>query len=101
MSDYLQIMSRPEWVRLGWALVHFLWQGLVIAAVLEIALALVGRKKASARYALCGLALGVMPLCLMGTYLMLEQGMFQPRRRCQPSRHRAAFLRRRRRRLLE
>ena len=71
MNNYFQTMSGFDLVRLGWALINFLWQGLVIALVLEIALGLAGRKNASLRYVLCGLALAVMPLCLMATYWAL------------------------------
>jgi hypothetical protein len=37
---------------LGWALVHFLWQGAVLAVLLSIALALTGPRAARTRYAL-------------------------------------------------
>ncbi len=57
-NNYFQTMSGFDLVRLGWALINFLWQGIVIALLLEIALGLAGRKNASLRYVLCGLALG-------------------------------------------
>ena len=34
----------------GWALIHFVWQGAAIAAVLATALHLVARRSANARY---------------------------------------------------
>lgn len=46
---------------LGWALVHLLWQGTLVAGVLALALMLVGRKAARARY---GLACGALVLML-------------------------------------
>ncbi len=46
---------------LGWALVHLLWQGTLVAGVLALALLLVGRKAARARY---GLACGALVLML-------------------------------------
>ena len=67
MSNDLQADS----IRLGWALIHSLWQGLVVALALEILLGFVGRKSASLRYLFCGLALAVMPVSLMGTYIYL------------------------------
>ncbi len=40
---------------LGWALLHLLWQGALVAAVLAVALHMLGRRAATARYALaCG-----------------------------------------------
>jgi beta-lactamase regulating signal transducer with metallopeptidase domain len=68
MSDCFQVL-RPDSIRLGWALIHFFWQGLVIAVLLEISLGMVGRTNASLRYVLCGLALVAMPVCLIDTYL--------------------------------
>jgi D-alanyl-D-alanine endopeptidase (penicillin-binding protein 7) len=42
---------------LGWALLHFVWQGLAIGAVAAVALALLRRAEARQRYAVCALAL--------------------------------------------
>ena len=40
---------------IGWALVHLLWQGLLVAAILAATLALLSRQSANARYlASCG-----------------------------------------------
>ncbi|WP_224240407.1 M56 family metallopeptidase [Hyalangium gracile] len=40
---------------LGWALLHLLWQGALVAVVLALALRVLGRRAANARYALaCG-----------------------------------------------
>ena len=71
MSNYFHTMSGLDTIRLGWALIHFLWQGSLIAVLLEIPLGMVGRKNASLRYLLCGLALSIMPMCLMATYWAL------------------------------
>ncbi|WP_164011081.1 M56 family metallopeptidase [Pyxidicoccus trucidator] len=46
---------------LGWALLHSLWQGAVVALLLAVALATVGRRAAHARY---GLACGALVLTL-------------------------------------
>lgn len=73
MSDYIHAMPGLDSIRLGWALIHFLWQGLVIALVLELLLGFVGRRNASLRYVLCGLALAAMPVCLADTYLALDR----------------------------
>jgi beta-lactamase regulating signal transducer with metallopeptidase domain len=45
---------------LGWALVHLLWQGALVAVLLAFALRVLGRKAATARYALACTALLMM-----------------------------------------
>ncbi|NVJ07425.1 M56 family metallopeptidase [Myxococcus sp. AM001] len=48
-------MSRLLMESLGWALLHSLWQGTLVALLLAVALVTVGRRAAHARYALaCG-----------------------------------------------
>ena len=49
------------------ALLHFVWQGVLIAALLGAALVLLPRSRASERYAACGLALGAMLLAPLAT----------------------------------
>ena len=44
----------------GWALVHFLWQGTIIALVLACVLALLHKRSAQFRYAVCCFALSLM-----------------------------------------
>jgi soluble lytic murein transglycosylase-like protein len=46
----------------AWALLHFVWQGCVIAALLWLALALVPREQASLRYGASSVALALMAL---------------------------------------
>ncbi|MBJ6760589.1 M56 family metallopeptidase [Myxococcaceae bacterium JPH2] len=43
-------MSGHVWESLGWALLHSLWQGAVVAVLLAMALAAVGKNAARARY---------------------------------------------------
>jgi beta-lactamase regulating signal transducer with metallopeptidase domain len=76
MNNYIQTISGLDSIRLGWALVYFLGQGLVIAVLLEIALLIIGQKKASLRYLLCGVALVTMPVCLATTYLNMGRQTF-------------------------
>src|SRR5436190_9972348 len=50
-----ELLSGPLADALGWALVHLLWQGVLVAAILAAALALMHRRSANARYlAACG-----------------------------------------------
>jgi len=61
------------WVqRLGWTLLHFLWQGTVIAGVYAVLRkTLIGSLSAESRYTLACLALGTMTAAPLATYLML------------------------------
>ena len=47
---------------LGWALLHLLWQGALVAVVLALALRMLGRRAANARY---GLACGALVMMLV------------------------------------
>jgi len=63
---------------LGWSLVHFLWQGALVALVLEVLLFALRERSSRARYALrCG-ALGVMGLLPLATFLWLRRGAVAP-----------------------
>jgi len=55
----------------GWALVHFLWEGAALAAVLAAALFLLRPASARARYAAACLALFAMPVVFAITLLVL------------------------------
>ena len=56
---------------LGWTLVHFLWQGTAIAALLGLWLAVA--QSARVRYASGCFALGLMAVCPVVTYWWLRQ----------------------------
>ncbi|EEF59678.1 M56 family metallopeptidase [Pedosphaera parvula] len=71
---------------LGWTLLHFLWEGLVIALVLAIAMRVLRRASASSRYVAGCLALMMMVAAPAGTFIHLtkqhapvSEGAFQPR----------------------
>jgi len=53
-------MSGAVLQSLGWALVHLLWQGALVAGVLAVGLSVPGRKAASARYLMACAALASM-----------------------------------------
>ena len=50
MSSIPAILGGPLAQAIGWALVHLLWQGVLVAAILAAALALLQRRSANARY---------------------------------------------------
>jgi uncharacterized protein (TIGR03435 family) len=63
---------RSEWVlRLGWTLVHFLWQGAAIAGVYAVARRAFASRSANARYLLACMALTVMIAAPAITWLSL------------------------------
>src|SRR5438105_10434332 len=50
MSTIPVILSGPLAQAIGWALVHLIWQGVLVAAILAASLALLQRRSANARY---------------------------------------------------
>ena len=61
-----------EWVQIaGWVLVHFLWQGSVLAIVAAAALRFCRRRSSSVRYIVACLALGAMLAAPLLTAFML------------------------------
>ncbi|HEY2093837.1 MAG TPA: M56 family metallopeptidase [Thermoanaerobaculia bacterium] len=56
------IFSSPLAQSIGWALLHLVWQGAIVAAILAAALALMGRRTANARYAISCAALALLPI---------------------------------------
>src|SRR5690349_16756185 len=57
--------------RLGWTLVHFLWQGAAIAAVYGIARWSARRASANARYTLASAAMAAMAMAPVATWIAL------------------------------
>jgi bla regulator protein blaR1 len=58
---------------LGWSLLHFLWEGTLVALLLTVVLAIARQSSAQARYAICCAALALMALCPIATFAYLEQ----------------------------
>ena len=67
------LLSRPEVERLGWVLLHFLWQGAIGAAVVAAALFAMRRASANARYLVACAVLVAMAACLPVTWLIVPQ----------------------------
>jgi beta-lactamase regulating signal transducer with metallopeptidase domain len=68
MLQTIHTLSQPLVESLGWSLVHFLWQGLVLANVLLFLLFFLRRRSANARYlAACGVLLA-MAACPVATF---------------------------------
>jgi len=69
MNGFAGLPAGPAVERLGWALVHFLWQGALVALLLAPVLALTRRRSAGARYLACCAALVAMAACPVATIL--------------------------------
>jgi hypothetical protein len=68
----ITLLNQPWTERLGWTLLHFLWQGIVVAALYALARALAsGRISARGRYAMACAALLVMTAVPALTYWWL------------------------------
>ena len=60
MSEFPQMLNHPFVETLGWSLVHFLWQGILLAAVAATVLLSLKNASASLRYCVACLALVLM-----------------------------------------
>ncbi len=68
-----QQVAESAWVaRLGWTLLHSLWQGVAVALVLALILHLLHRRSAQARYLASCAALAALPLAMLLTALSVQ-----------------------------
>jgi beta-lactamase regulating signal transducer with metallopeptidase domain len=68
------VLTQPWVVHLGWTLLHFLWQGTLIAIVFAVARALLSRAlTAHARYCMACATLGAMTAAPVLTYIALAR----------------------------
>jgi len=76
----MQILSSQPWVeRLGWTLVHFLWQGLAIAVLYAAARrGIAGKASPNARYLLACAALAAMMAAPLATWGLMRLSDAQP-----------------------
>jgi beta-lactamase regulating signal transducer with metallopeptidase domain len=72
MSEFGNWFSPTVMRPLGWALVHFLWQGLALAALLSVAMTVC--RKASTRYAAAVVTLLLMVAAPIITFVVLQRG---------------------------
>jgi protein involved in polysaccharide export with SLBB domain/beta-lactamase regulating signal transducer with metallopeptidase domain len=71
MNTLNELLVHPVFQRLGWTLVHSVWQGAAIALLVAIALAMLGRRSSQARYLVsCG-GLLLMFAALFVTFFVL------------------------------
>ncbi len=60
MMDATSLLSQPLIESVGWALLHFLWQGTVLAILLAVSLRFMRRCSANAKYVVSFAALVLM-----------------------------------------
>ncbi len=70
MNDMLETLQHPIVHRVGWSLVHLLWQGSVLACVLWVVLWLMRRRSPNARYLCSACALATLPVMLAVTFAL-------------------------------
>jgi uncharacterized protein (TIGR03435 family) len=68
----IPLLSSQPWVdRLGWTLIHFLWQGTLLACLYAVARAVTGAASARARYLLSCATLAIMLAAPVATWIFL------------------------------
>src|SRR3569623_1133855 len=66
--------SQPQLLALGGALLHFLWQGAIIALILAVTLRAMHGRSSNLRYLAAYAALLAMAVCPVMTYMWLSNG---------------------------
>jgi Zn-dependent protease with chaperone function len=72
MNLILELVRHPPASRWGEVLLHFLWQGTAVAALLAVVLARLRHATAATRYQLACAALGLMAVLPLATWLVLD-----------------------------
>ena len=73
MNPGEMLSGMPAVQALGWALLHFLWQGAVIAALVGVLLALMRRFDAGSRYVVCCAGMLLMVVTPIATFFVMLQ----------------------------
>jgi beta-lactamase regulating signal transducer with metallopeptidase domain len=68
MKTMMDLLAQPLAQQLGWCLVHFLWQGALLAGVYALGRALLGARSANARYLAACLTLFLMAAAPVVTF---------------------------------
>lgn len=71
MSTIEALLAGPIFQALGWALIHFIWQGAAVAAVYAVMNTFLRRRAASIRYGLACAALAVMLASVVATLFVM------------------------------
>jgi beta-lactamase regulating signal transducer with metallopeptidase domain/uncharacterized protein involved in exopolysaccharide biosynthesis len=72
VTTWIEFSGHPLVQRIGWVLLHFLWQGTVLAAVWTILRSLLRAHDARIRYAVACLLFGLMAIAPLITFALIE-----------------------------
>ncbi|MCP5515907.1 MAG: hypothetical protein H7A45_01460 [Verrucomicrobiales bacterium] len=72
MNLALELLRGPDVARLGWTLVHFLWQGALLGAAFTAVRGSLRTTSPNVRYLAGCLTLFLMAACVVGTFVTLE-----------------------------
>lgn len=78
METLHNIISQEIIQRIGWTLVHFVWQGFAVALILAIVLKLLHKSSANLRYIIACIALALMVVLPMVTFRIVKVAMVRP-----------------------
>lgn len=78
MNALFDWLTQPLPQRVGWTLLHFLWQGALLALLHQLARAALHRRSANARYAAGCLTLLLMAIAPVWTFVKLDPQVPQP-----------------------
>ncbi len=72
MGELHDLLSRPVFQRVGWALVHFLWQGAVLGSLVAFGLLCLRQRSANLRYLVACAGLLVAAVCPVVTMMCVD-----------------------------
>src|ERR1043165_858955 len=75
MNSLEVLLTKPLFQALGWALVHFIWQGALVALLYAGLATLLRRRAASLRYGVACAAMLLMLMLPVATALMAAQSL--------------------------
>ncbi len=78
MNTLNELLVHPIFQRLGWTLVHSIWQGAAVAFVVAIALVMLGRRSSQSRYVVACAALLLMLAAPIVTFFVLPGPILRP-----------------------
>jgi len=78
MATLENILSQEIIQRIGWTLVHFVWQGFAAAAILAVVLRVLRNRSANLRYAVSCAALGLIVLMPLVTFRIVQAAAVRP-----------------------
>ncbi len=73
MKSWMDLLNEPMIERLGWTLVHFLWEGAVVAALFALTLLIMRKRSANARYVAGCMALLLLAAVPVATFIALPR----------------------------